>query len=157
MAKTPDPTRVVADADVLTADVFVDGTARIAMERIRRHSWLELIASEVLLDDAKTIISHLGDHALAEDWYALIEPECHIVEHPPRDNPALGSAYAGSAGHLLTYDEALASAKTGVQMRRAMPISVRTPDAFVQTVAIDVLYEATVGDTYPGPDVEPRA
>lgn len=157
MTKTPDPTRIVADADVLTAEVFIDGTARMAMDRIRRHSWLELIASEAILDETASIIARLGDQALADEWYALIEPECHIVEHPRRDNPALGSAYAGSAGHLLTYDETLTSAKTGVQMRRAMPISVRTPDAFVRTVAIDVLYEANVGDTYPGPDVEPRA
>lgn len=154
MPRTPDPTKVVVAADVLVADVFIDGPARIAMDRICSHSWFDLVASDPLLDDARTVLTQLGDETLADDWYTLIEPLCKIVDHPSRDHPALGSAYAAEAGHLLTYDKALTGAQTGIAMRRAMPISIRTPEAFVKTVTMEALYEANVGDRYPGPDQE---
>jgi hypothetical protein len=35
-------------------------------------------------------------------------------------------------------------------------VSVRTPDAFVAVVDPAGLYEATVGESYPGPDRDPR-
>lgn len=155
MPKTPDPTRLVADADVLAADLFINGVAREALSRVRTHSWLQLVASEPLLEDATGVIAHLGDRDLADAWYSLIEAECHLVEHPEGDHPALASAYGANAGQLLTYDDTLTSAQTGISMRRAMPISIRTPDAFVTTVEIADLYEANVGETYPGPDGDP--
>lgn len=157
MARRAEATRIVADADVLAADVFVDGAARAAMDLIRGHGWLELVASEALLDDADAVIERLGDRPLADAWRSLIEGRCRLVEHPAGDHPGLASAYAGAAGHLLSYDGRLATVEAGVAMRQAMPLSVRTPDAFVRVVDVEALYESVFDAAYPGPDADPRA
>lgn len=154
MAKIPEPHRLVVDADVLVADLFIDDAAREAMTTIRSHPWLELRASEQLLDDAAAIITELGDSQLAGDWRAKMMTRCQVVKQPSQDHPGLATAYAGNAGHLLTYDPRLTSADTGMAMRRAMPISIRTPDAFNQVFDVAALYEAVFDAPYPGPEKE---
>ena len=65
MSETPDPTRVVADADVLAADLLVGGNARAALDHLRRHSWTTLVASDALLDDTETVVAALATAELA--------------------------------------------------------------------------------------------
>ena len=48
----PGHARVVADADVLAADLLVGGSAREALDIVRRHSWLEFVVTDSLLNDA---------------------------------------------------------------------------------------------------------
>lgn len=156
MTRTPDPTHIVADADVLAADVLIDGPAREAMDLIRSHRWLTLLASEPLLDEAADLIGRLGDPSIAADWRDLIGDHCTTVDHPVGDHPAIASAYAGEAGHVLTYDGRLTGAQAGLAVRKAMPMSVRTPEAFLAVVDLAALYEATFEENYPGPDAEPR-
>lgn len=156
MPKTPDPTRIVADADVLAADVFLDGDARTAMDAVRAHAWLDLVVSDPLLDDAEAIIAALGDARLADDWRTIIESRCRTVDHPDGDHPGIASAYAAGAAHLLTLDDRLTSPEAGVAIRQAMPMSARTPSAFVKVFDPGALYEATFDDDYPGPDADPR-
>lgn len=152
----PDPASVVADADVLAADCFVDGPSRAAVDLVRTHDWMTLVASEVLLDDAQGVIADLGDESLANDWRERIEQDVSLVDHPPDDHPALASALSGSAAHLLTLDEALASAGSNAALSARVKTSVRLPDAFVAMFDAASLYEATVGGEYPGPDRDPR-
>ena len=151
-----DPTRVVADADVLAADLFVDGSARAAMDHVRSHSWLTLVASDPLLDDAEAVIATLGDAHLAADWRERAEAEREVVDHPEEDHPALASAYHGNAAHLLAFDETLRSAKAGLSIKPHASLSVRSPDAFVSVFDAASLYEATHDEAYPGPDRDPR-
>ncbi|MGM0399281.1 MAG: DUF7384 family protein [Halobacteriota archaeon] len=153
---SPDPASVVADADVLAADLFVDGRARAAVDLVRAHDWMTLVASEALLDDAESVVAELGDDRLAADWRERIEAEASIVEHPAEDHPALAAALAGSAGHLLTLDESLASPGTNAALSARVQTSVRLPDAFVSMFDAASLYEAVEGGTYPGPDRDPR-
>jgi len=153
----PDPARVVADADVLVADLLVGGPAREAIDHVRRHSWLDLAASDVLLDDAEAVIATLADAELAADWRDRIEAERVAVDHPPDDHPGLASAYQSEAAHLLSFDETLRSAATGLSLQPYQGLSVRTPDAFATVFDAESLYEATQGGEYPGPDRDPRA
>ncbi len=153
----PDPARVVADADVLAADLLVGGPAREALDLVRSHSWLELVASEPLVDDAEAVIAALSGPDLAADWRERIEDLRTPVEHPPGDHPALASAYRSNAAHLLTYDEGLTGAQAGAAINRRIPLSVRTPDAFVGVFDPARLYPEVEGGDYPGPDVDPRA
>ncbi|MFC6863418.1 hypothetical protein ACFQGE_08085 [Halomicroarcula sp. GCM10025817] len=154
------PARVVADADVLAADLLCGdesgNAARAALDHVRRHSWMELVASDPLLEDARTVVESLADATLAADWRERIGRERAAVEHPPGDHPALASAYRGGAAHLLTYDEGLRSAKTGASLQSHMSLSVRPPDAFARLFDPEALYEAVEGGTYPGPDRDPR-
>lgn len=152
-----DPTRIVADADVLAADLLVGGAARDALDSIRRHSWLTLVGSEHLLADAEAVIATLTEESLATAWRDRIDRLCELVEHPEEDHPALASAYRGGAGHLLSYDEQLRSVQTGADLRRLMDTSVREPRAFATVFDAAALYESLEGDTYPGPDRDPRA
>ncbi|QGN08043.1 hypothetical protein Hrd1104_12550 [Halorhabdus sp. CBA1104] len=152
---TSDPTRFVADADVLAADLLVGGQARQAMARIRAHDWLTLLASDALLADAAALIADIAGQSLATDWRARIERERHSVTHPDGDHPALASAVAGDAGHVLSFDEQLTGAQAGVALRR-YTVSVRSPAAFLAVFDAQSLYEATVGGDYPGPDRDPR-
>lgn len=147
-----DSTRIVADADVLAADVFLDGDARDVLDEVRRHSWLTLVASDRLLADAESVIAALGDATLAAEWRDCIDRECVTVEQSPGDHPGLASAYVGDAAHLLSYDEELtsASANLGLQSRTAM--SIRPPDAFARLFDPASLYESVFDDAYPGPD-----
>jgi predicted nucleic acid-binding protein len=152
-----DPTRVVADADVLAADLLVGGDARDALDHLREHSWLTLVASDPLLDDAEAVVTSLADERLAADWRERIERECESVDHPDGDHPGLASAYRGRAAHLLTFDEGLGSAGANLSLSAHMQVSIRTPHAFARLFDAAALYEATHDDAYPGPDRDPRA
>jgi predicted nucleic acid-binding protein len=151
------PARIVADADVLAADLFVDGAARDALDHVRSHSWVELVASEALLADAETVLSELGDEDLATNWRARIESLATLVEHPRGDHPALAAAYHGDAAHVLTYDEQLRSARTGMELKERVDVSVKEPEAFARLFDAERLYPTVVGGEYPGPDQDPRA
>ncbi|WP_338729975.1 hypothetical protein [Haladaptatus sp. DJG-WS-42] len=153
----PNPARVVADADVLAADLLVGGPAREALDHIRRHSWVELVATDELLDDAEATISRLADTELAADWREHIEALRVRVEQPDHDHPALASAYHGGAAHILSFDEGLRSAKAGAAMQKRVKTSVKHPDAFAKLFDPQSLYEVVVGGAYPGPDRDPRA
>ncbi|WP_225332751.1 DUF7384 family protein [Halomicrobium urmianum] len=151
-----DAARVVADADVLAADLLVGGAAREALDRVREHSWVTLIASDALLDDAEATIATLADDELAGDWRERIERERETVEHPEGDHPGLASAYRGDAAHLLSYDDSLRSSAAGLSIQPHADLSVRLPDAFARLFDAASLYEATHDGDYPGPDRDPR-
>lgn len=152
-----DPTRLVADADVLAADLLVGGDARAALDEVRRHDWITLVASDQLLDDAQAVIASLADEDLAAAWRQRVESERERVDHPDGDHPGLASAYRGEAAHLLSFDEELRSAKTGLSIQPHANLSVRPPDAFTTLFDAESLYEATHEDAYTGPDRESRA
>jgi predicted nucleic acid-binding protein len=153
----PNPARVVADADVLAADLLVGGDARDALDIVREHSWVHLVASDHLLDDAEAVVATLADDDLATAWREKIEDLRVRVEHPEGDHPALASAYAGEAAHVLTYEDGLRSAKASVAMQSRMSVSVKRPDGFTTLFDAASLYEAVEGGEYPGPDRDPRA
>ena len=157
MAERPNPARVVADAGVLAADLFVDGDARAALDHVRRHSWVELVASDPLLERTETLVAELADPDLAADHRERLEAERVAVDHPEGDHPALASAYRGRAAHLLSYDERLGSARAGLSLQSRVSVSVRSPDAFARLFDPESLYEAVEGGEYPGPDRDPRA
>ncbi|AFK19676.1 hypothetical protein E6P09_01775 [Haloferax mediterranei ATCC 33500] len=153
----PSPTRVVADADVLAADLLVDGPSRAALDQLRGHSWTTLVASDALLDDAEAVISTLSDEELAADWRTKVDEWAEVVDHPEGDHPALAAAYHGGAMHLLTFDERLRSAEAGVSLGERFPVSIRHPKAFASLFAPESLYAEVADDPYPGPDRDPRA
>jgi hypothetical protein len=153
----PNPARVVADADVLAADLLVGGDARVALDIVRAHSWVELVATDDLLDDARAVVATLTDEELATDWRETVEGWRIRVEQTPGDHPGLASAHAGDAAHLLSFDERLASAKGGATLRKYVDVSVRTPHAFAAVFDPERLYPAVREGTYPGPDRDPRA
>jgi hypothetical protein len=157
VTSAPDPARVVADADVLAVDVLVGGDSRQALDRIRSHSWIDLVASDALLADAESVIARLADDALAADWRTRMERERLHVEHPAGDHPGLASAYRGEAAHLLTLDEAITGADTGLALQDHVSVSVRDPTAFLAVFDPERLYPTAVGGEYPGPDRDPRA
>jgi len=152
-----DPTAVVADADVLAADLLVGGAAREALDHVRSHSWLTLVASDPLLDDAEAVIAAIADPALAAEWRDRIDETVLTVEQTAGDHPALASAYEGAAAHLLTFDEGLGSAQANLTLQDHLAVSVRTPDAFARLFDAASLYEAEFEGDYPGPDRDPRA
>ena len=156
MPDRPNPARVVADADVLAADLLVGGPARDAVDVVRSHSWVELVASDPLLDDAEAVIAATATPDLAADWRDRIEEVRVRVDHPDSDHPALASAYRADAAHVLSLDDGLMSAAAGVGLQGRVPVSVRTPTAFLRVFDAPALYAATVGGTYPGPDRDPR-
>lgn len=156
MTTPPDPASVTADADVLAADLLVDGPARDALDVVRSHSWIELVASDPLLDDAEAVIATLADEALATDWRERIERERRSVEHPAGDHPGLASALHGDAAHLLSFDENLTSATAGVELQGRVSVSVRTPEAFLAVFDAEALYESLDEVPYSGPDRDPR-
>jgi hypothetical protein len=153
----PSPARIVADADVLAADLFVDGDARRALDLVREHSWVVLVASDRLLDDAEAVIETLGDATLASDWREKVETLREPVDHPAGDHPGLASAYQGGAMHLLSFDERLGSVQAGANLQGRVPLSIRHPKAFATLFDADSLYREVVGGDYPGPDRDPRA
>lgn len=155
----PSPARVVADADVLAADVCVGGDARTALEPLYGHSWTTLVASDRLLDDAEAVIESVGSQRLAADWRECIDEWREPVDQPAGDHPALASAYRGGAMHILSFDEELTASGTGLALHERFPVSVRQPDAFALLFDPENLYENEgVGDgPYPGPDRDPRA
>ncbi|MEF8869027.1 MAG: hypothetical protein V5A85_10965 [Haloarculaceae archaeon] len=155
-AGSPDPARIVADADVLAADLLCGGAARDALDHGRRHSWVEIVATDELLDDAEAVVADLADSALATDWRAKTERWCVRVEQTSGDHPALASAHAGEAAHLLSFDERLRSAKTGATLRKYVDVSVKHPRAFARLFDPERLYPAVAEGEYPGPDRDPR-
>jgi predicted nucleic acid-binding protein len=154
---SPSPTRVVADSDVLAADLFCDGSSREVLDRIRAHSWLTLVASDELLDDAETVIRELGDAELARDWRATIETLVERVDQPSGDHPALASAYQGGAMHVISFDERLTGLAGNRHLRGRLEATVRHPDAFARVFDPAKLYPEVGDGDYPGPDREPRA
>jgi predicted nucleic acid-binding protein len=150
------PARVVAEADVLAADLLVGGDARDALDIVRRHSWVALVASDPLLDDAAAVIADVADERLARDWRERIEAERVAVDHPEGDHPALASAYRGNAAHLLTFDEGLTSAGANLSLQTHVTVSIRTPDAFAALFDAASLYESLHEKSYPGPDHNSR-
>jgi len=151
------PARVVADADVLAADLLVGGDARNALDPLRSHSWTTLLASDPLVDDAAAVVADLADAGLASAWRERVARWREPVSHPPEDNPALGSAYRGGAMHLLTFDDRLRSAKAGATLGPDLTVSARHPGAFAALFDAGSLYPEVVGGEYPGPDRDPRA
>jgi len=151
-----EPTRIVADSDVLCADLFVEGPAREAMDIVRAHDWLTLVASDALVDEAGEAIGRLSDPELAADWRSRIDELREPVEGTPGDHPALASAYRGEAAHVLSFDDRLRSAETASRLRGRLSTSVKHPAGFVRLVDAASLYEAVVGGEYPGPDRDPR-
>ncbi len=152
-----DPTRLVADADVLAADLLVGGDARAALDLVRSHSWLTLLASDALLDDAEAVIADLADEHLAADWREAIDDLREPVSHVAGDHPGLASAAEGNAAHLLSVDDTLTGAKTHAALQPHVALSIRPPAAFVALFDPASLYEATHDGAYPGPDRDPRA
>jgi hypothetical protein len=153
---TPSPARVVADADVLAADLLVGGPARAALDHLRRHSWTTLVASDPLVAEATAVVARLADDALAADWRTRVEAWRDPVDHPPGDHPGLASAYRGGAMHLLSFDDRLGSPAAGASLRGRVPLSVRHPRAFDALFDAESLYREVVGGAYPGPDRDPR-
>ncbi len=153
----PNPARVVADADVLAADLLVGGEAREALDHVRRHSWVDLVASDSLLAQTERLVTELADADLAAEHRERLAAERVAVDQPEGDHPALASAYRGEAAHLLSYDERLRSAKTGLTLQPRVSVSIRPPDAFARLFDPESLYEVVEGGEYPGPDRDPRA
>jgi len=151
------PVRVVADADVLVADLCGDDDARAAVEPLWQHSWTTLVASDDLLADAEAVIETVADSDLATDWRAAVASWREPVVHPPGDHPALASAYRGGAMHLLSFDDTLTGAHAGATLSGRFPVSVRSPAAFTHLFDPDRLYGTVADDSYPGPDREPRS
>ncbi|ELY52493.1 DUF7384 family protein [Natronolimnohabitans innermongolicus] len=157
MPERPNPARVVADPPVLAADLLVGEDAREALDHVRRHSWVELVASDPLLERTERLVATLADAELAAAHRERLEAERVAVDHPEGDHPALASAYRGRAAHLLSYDEGLGSAEAGLSLQSRVSVSVRPPDAFARLFDPESLYEAVEGGAYPGPDRDPRA
>jgi len=153
----PSPARIVADSDVLAADLLVGGPARECLDYVRGHSWLTLVASDPLLDDAESVIERLADAGLAADWRERIEERREPVEQPAGDHPALASAFHGGAMHVLSFDGRLTGAMGNTMVRDRVETAVRTPDAFARLFDPAKLYPEVVGGEYPGPDRDPRA
>ncbi len=153
----PSPARIVADSDVLAADLLVDGAARECLDYVRGHSWLTLVASDPLLDDAEAVIERLATPGLATDWRERAEQLREPVDQPAEDHPALASAYHGGAMHVLSFDDRLTSATGNTLIRDRVETSVRPPDAFGSLFDPAKLYPEIVGGEYPGPDQDPRA
>ena len=153
----PSPARVVADADVLAADLLCDGPSRTALDHLREHSWTTLVASDALLGDAEAVIASLADERLASDWRERVADWREPVAHPADDHPALASAYRGGAMHVLSLDGRLTGVGAGVGLAGQFDVSVREPAAFASLFDAESLYGAVVGGEYDGPDRDPRA
>ncbi len=153
----PSPARVVADADVLAADLLVGGAAREALDDLWRHTWTTLVASQPLLEDTTAVIATLANDDLAADWASEITEWTESVTHPSGDHPALGSAYRGGAMHVLSFDTDLTAPRTGAALNARFSISVREPAAFTTLFDPANLYSEVMGDGYPGPDRPPRS
>lgn len=152
----PDPTRIVADSGVLASDLLLGGAAREALDHVRAHSWMTLVASDPLLEEVEKLVATLADSDLASDHRRRLEADRLEVSHPEGDHPALASAYQGGAAHLLTDEKGLSSPGAGVALQSHVQVSVRPPDAFAGLFDPESLYEAEFSSEYPGPDRDPR-
>ncbi|WP_290813132.1 hypothetical protein [Halovivax sp.] len=148
---------MVADADVLAADLLAGGAAREALDHVRRHDWVELAASDPLLEDAEALVAERADAGLAAAHRARLEGERIRVDHPAGDHPALASAYRSGAAHVLSFDEGLTSTTANLSLRPRVDVSVRSPDAFARLFDPERLYPSVADGEYPGPDRDPRA
>ncbi len=153
----PDPTRVVADVDVLAADLFVDGDARAALDIVRSHSWLTLILTESLLEETAAVIATLADDRLAADWRTTAATAGIVVEPTHEGHPALVAAADGNAATILSHDERFQRAATGAAIRPYLATSVKSPASFCHLVDPSSLYGVVADGPYPGPDRDPRA
>ena len=153
----PSPARVVADADVLAADLLVGGPARDALDVLRSHAWTTLVASDPLLDDAEAVISAVADPELAADWRDAAAAWREPVSQPAGDHPALASAYRGGAMQVVSLDPSLTGAQAAAGLRDRLAVSVREPRAFAAVFSPAGLYPEAVGGEYPGPDRDPRS
>lgn len=153
----PDPTRIVADTDVLVADLLVGGSSREALDLIRAHDWLSLVATTALLDEAMAVIRTLSDSALADDWRDTIANEVTLVTPTVNGHPAVVAAAAGEAATLLSLNPTFQSATAGASIKPHVATSIKAPDAFVTITDPATLHEATVGEPYSGTDRDPRA
>jgi hypothetical protein len=153
---TPRLARLVADADVLAADLLVGGPAREALDHWRRHSWVSLVVTDRLLEEAAAVIAGLADRSLAADWRTLVAERATLVEPEASGHPALVAAASGDAAHLHAYDERRRSAAARTAIRPSVEVSVKPPDGFARLFDPASLYEAAVGGAYPGPDRDPR-
>ncbi|WP_049982999.1 hypothetical protein [Halorubrum sp. BV1] len=155
--REPSPARVVADADVLAADLLAGGDSRESLDGLRAHSWTTLVASDPLLDDATAAIGDCANADLASDWRNAIESWREPVAHPAGDHPALASAYRGGAMHVVSLDPSLTGPRAAASLRDRIPVSVREPRAFATVFSPGRLYPEVVGGEYPGPDRDPRS
>lgn len=156
-ADRPDPTRIVADVDVLAADLLAGGASREALDLVRAHSWLTLVVSDPLLDEAERLVAELADPALAADWRRKVAALGDPVDHPADDHPALACAYRGNAAHIVSYDDRLLGARAGARIKRRVETSVKRPEAFVRLFDPATVHAGVLGGDYPGPDRDPRA
>lgn len=152
----PDYTRLVVDSDVLAADLLVGGPSRAVLDTVRSHSWLELVVTDPLLNEAEAIVRELSDPVLAEEWHEAIDTLATTVEQPEGDRPVLAAAYRGNAMYVVSLDDRLQSAKAGANLRGVMNVSVRSPDAFASIFDPEAAYEMAFDEPYPGPDRDPR-
>ncbi len=152
----PDPTAVVADADVLAADLFVGGPARAALDLVRAHAWFDLIATTALLDETEELIAGLSDGDLAAAWRDHLEAEATIVEPTAAGHPALVAAASGEAATVLSFDQDLQSASVGAAIRTRLATSIKDPGAFARMTDPASLYEAIEDESYSGTDRDPR-
>ena len=153
----PSPARVVADADVLAADLLGINHARSALDLLRTHSWTTLVASDVLLDDLEAVVSALADPELARDWRTQIAHWRTPVSHPAGDHPALSSAYRGGAMQVISLDPTLTGPRAAAGLRDRLPVSAREPRAFEAVFSPARLYPEVADDPYPGPDRDARS
>lgn len=151
-----EPVSVAASASVLATDLLVGGETRDALDHVRCHSWIGLVATEQLLADAAAVISQLGDQHLATAWRDRVEQDCRLVDQPADDHPGLAAAYQGDAEHLLAFEERLTSARTNQALQGHTTLSIRTPDSFARLFDPAPLYEDRFDEPYPGPDRDPR-
>jgi hypothetical protein len=149
--REPSPARVVADADVLAADLLVGGDARRALEVLWVHPWTTLVASDALLADATALIDRLADESLAADWRLAVDDWREPVTQPAGDHPGLASAYRGGAMHVLSFDDDLTGAAAGASLSTRLSVSVRAPAAFALLFDPVSLYETVEDGPYPGP------
>lgn len=156
MAPSPNPAGIVADADVLAADVLIDGPARRAMDLVRSHGWISLYYSEPVIEDTVAVLETIASATIASEWRTLITALGIPVEHPPDDHPAIGAALSADAANVLSYDESLLTAAAGTAIRTHGETSVKRPDAFVRLFDPERVYPVVVGGAYPGPDRDPR-
>lgn len=156
MTDPPCVERVVADADVLAADLLVGGAAREALDVVRSHSWIELVASDPLLDDCEAVVAGLADADLAGEHRERLEARRLRVEQPADDHPGLASAYRGNAAHLLSFDPRLRSARAGASLRARMDVSVKHPRSFGSLFDPEAVWPSVGEGPYPGPDRDPR-
>jgi hypothetical protein len=153
----PSPARVVADADVLAADLLVDGAARRSLDELRSHSWTSLVASDALLAETTDVITAVASEELAARWRNRINQWREPVKHPEGDHPAVASAYRGGAMHVISFESSLTTVGAGTSLQETFPVSIREPDAFAAIFDPERLYPTVVGGDYPGPDRDPRS